>query len=365
MKNVVIITNIPSPYRVSLFESIRCYYKEYKITVVYQDRTEPDRSWIVNEDMLKDDIFLKALSFNCRENFGKKIVRIPMGLNKTLGMLRPDVVVIAEYNPVAIIAAMWCRRHKVKYISWTDGTRQFERGIGKAQILARKYIIGHAAAFLASSTRAKENQIFYHADPDRVFTSMLTIDTKNFYYEKKQFHNKKILYVGRLTEIKGVDLLLRALAKVKANDYILYIVGDGTEEDNLKKLAMQSGIADKVVFQGFHEGDSLIAFYRECDIFVLPSRNEAFGLVILEAMCSSMPVVCSSYAQGAYDLIEEGVNGFCVDPYQADDFAKTMEALLEDVHMVEDMGKKSYEKSKNYSIEKSASVFMEAINEVI
>ena len=99
-------------------------------------------------------------------------------MEKTLRGIAPDVVFAMEYNPTILRAVHWCRRKKIPFISWTDGTLHSERGIGKVQRLSRSYIIKRAAAFIASSTASKEAQIAYGADPDKCFLSYLTVDIR-------------------------------------------------------------------------------------------------------------------------------------------------------------------------------------------
>lgn len=363
MKKIVIYTNIPSPYRAALFQEIRSRNRDLQITVLYQTKTEADRSWSVQEENIRNDMILGIRRIPLPPGCGKKSLAIPKKVWRTLSALSPELVVISEYNPGSVLLAAWCRMHRIPYISWTDGTPYFERDISGLQKVSRRYLIGNAAGFLASSTRSRENQMQYGADPSRIVLSMLTIDTDGIRKRRKEFHAGKFLYVGRLDEIKGVDLLLKAFSRLPDEQWELFIVGDGKEESKLRELCAGNHLEGRVHFEGFCEGDRLLSYYRSCDVFILPSRREVFGLVILEAMCSSMPVICSEFAEGRYDLIKEGVSGVSVNPFDPEAFAAVIRSFCDDAQRVREMGEKAFELSLSFSLEKSAQTFCRALRE--
>ena len=76
------------------------------------------------------------------------------------------------------------------------------------------------------------------------------------------------------------------------------------------------------------EGEELLEEYRTAQIFIFPTREDCFGLVLVEALCAGLPIISSKYADGAYDVIEEGKNGILVDPYDVERFGLTIENVL-------------------------------------
>ena len=102
--------------------------------------------------------------------------------------------------------------------------------------------------------------------------------------------------------------------------------------------------------------------YAESSLFILPTREDCFGLVTLEAMCAGLPVIISKYADGAYDLIEDGVTGFIVDPYDEKQFSETIETLMNNPVKAAEMGKAGLERSKEFSFEKVSKGFIEAVH---
>ena len=111
--------------------------------------------------------------------------------------------------------------------------------------------------------------------------------------------------MGSLIQRKGLDLLFPALAQTR-EDICLMIVGEGQEKEALMEQAKKLGITSRIRFLGYVEGEPLRELYHNADVFILPTREDCFGLVILEAMCASLPVIPSKYADGAFDLVQEG-----------------------------------------------------------
>lgn len=329
MKRVAIITNIPAPYRVDFFDYLQKNYPEYEFTVIYSSKNEDNRKWEIEEEKLKNSVFLASRTIKLKKRYDTKYIHLPTGVAKTLAGIRPDVVVGSEYNPTVIQAVRYCKKHGIPYISWTDGTLHSERNINFLQKYLRTYVVSHAASYIASSTRSKEAQIFYGAPEEKCHISLLTVELEKYIQKPQGKGVGKILYVGSLIERKGVDLLLKALAQVKS-DFELYLAGDGDEKVHLIELMNDLKPDSRVHFLGQLQRKELLTYYAECDLFVLPTREDCFALVILEAMCAGLPVICSKYADGAGDLIEDGKNGTMIDPYDREAFAKALDSLLQD-----------------------------------
>jgi len=142
-----------------------------------------------------------------------------------------------------------------------------------------------------------------------------------------------VVYAGRLSEHKRVDLLIEAvsLAREEIPDIRCSIIGDGPEMENLRKLAKELKSEENVDFLGFLETDEdLIAGMKSSRIFVLPSMREGFGISALEANACGLPVVMvRSEMNAALDLMEDGLNGLVVDP-TPEEVAEAILELLKD-----------------------------------
>jgi glycosyltransferase involved in cell wall biosynthesis len=127
----------------------------------------------------------------------------------------------------------------------------------------------------------------------------------------------KVLTVSRLTifdSYKGVDTLIDSIARARAQnlDIQLNVVGSGDEIPILKRRAAERNVDRDIVFAGSVSDDELKAFYRDCDVFALPSKGEGFGIVFLEAMRYGKPCIGGNHG-GTPEVIEPGSTGFLVD----------------------------------------------------
>jgi len=125
-----------------------------------------------------------------------------------------------------------------------------------------------------------------------------------------------ILYLGRLEPIKAVHKLLKAFVLLPTcicNHIYLDIYGGGSEEVRLKEIAIKHGISELVSFHGQVASDQVAQAYARADLFVLPSDEEPWGLVVNEAMLAGVPVMCPFWVGAAADLITDGETGYILD----------------------------------------------------
>lgn len=374
MCRVALLTNIPAPYRVDLFYYMQTHIKEHELYIIYAKENEENRSWKICKEKLLNSYILHSHTIKVKGGGDARYIHIAAGIGEKMDEINPDVVIAWEYNLVALQALWWSKRHSKKFIHLTDGTLFSERNIGSMQKLARKIITRHCDAAIASSTKAQEKLFFWGMQKEKVFLSLLTINTKayieqcdpNFFVEPDDSNKKIILFVGRITYGKGIDLLISALPYITC-DYCVYVVGDGDEREieSFMKQAADLGVSDRIVLRGFKSGQDLINEYKSSTVFVLPTREDCFGLVLLEAMCSLKPIVVSKYADGAYDMIENGKNGFIVDPYDARELANALNNVMQNKDLQKEFGKISAQKRDRFSFEKVSKGYLQAIDHVI
>jgi glycosyltransferase involved in cell wall biosynthesis len=150
-------------------------------------------------------------------------------------------------------------------------------------------------------------------------------------------------YLGRLLPGKGVDVLIRAMAKL--NEGRLLIVGDGPEEHDLKRLAGELG-ARRVGFTGFLSGPELERTLAEAQFVVLPSRwLENLPFAVMEAFAYSKPVVASRTG-GTPEMVEDGVNGLLFPMGDVDALVACLRRMLGDRRLREEMGRRGREKAE-------------------
>lgn len=145
--------------------------------------------------------------------------------------------------------------------------------------------------------------------------------------------DKIIFYAGTLRDIKNVDLLITAFAKLLQIDtqyrsnLKLLIAGKGEEEGKLKSLVNTLNIGDKVKFVGGLSGEEIVKYYNAADVFCLPSKNEGLPNVIVEALLCGTPVVASSVGEIPH-IIQNGQNGYLTIPNSIDDLKEVLQISL-------------------------------------
>ena len=179
--------------------------------------------------------------------------------------------------------------------------------------------------------------------------NLLSIIRKRF----TDSENKIILTVGRLTEVKGTEFLLRSLPLLKTKNIHLIIVGEGILLKNLKKLSKSIEVEKKVTFFGSANKEELSQLYKISDVFVFPSivtndgGSEGTGLVIPEAMDAGLPVIASNVG-GIIDIIENDINGIFVNEKDPKSIAEAVDRLLSDKLLVEKLVKNSKKTVKEF-----------------
>jgi len=172
------------------------------------------------------------------------------------------------------------------------------------------------------------------------------------------------VYAGRLERLKGVDVLIRALGELSAGGAaprprLLVIGGDSrssgeSESQRLSELAQQLGLDGQVIFTGPLPQERLAGYYAAAEAVLLPSYNESFGLVALEAQASGTPVIASN-VPGLALVISDGRTGFLVDGHDPRDYAERMRQLLASPQLVEAMGARAARRARGFSWERTTS----------
>jgi glycosyltransferase involved in cell wall biosynthesis len=169
----------------------------------------------------------------------------------------------------------------------------------------------------------------------------------------------RILTVAHLYPRKGIDTLLRAFARLPAAAH-LRIVGTGPEGTRLETLANDLGLGPRVHFVGHLPFHDLAAEYAQATLFALPSTQEGFGIVFLEAMAACLPIVAAR-AAAAPEVLEEGVTALLVDPDDEAALAHALGTLLADRSLRETLGTAGQERVRQFDAPVVAQQFLAAI----
>lgn len=249
--------------------------------------------------------------------------------------------------------------HGVPHRFWVKEVRRKGMSLfdhGTSWVERRLVNNGGCRMFLAVSGIAKEKFLQeFRVDPERVQVVHPGVDIDRFNSPDREACRREtrkrygigeadtvILFVGMNFELKGLDNLMAAMALTRAKHpsggLKLLVVGKGNET-KYNRLAQRLGIEQDVVFTGVLK-EHIEQVYLASDLFAMPSGFDTFGMVVLEAMAASLPVIISGTV-GAKDLVKDGSNGFIVDREDADLMHSRIEFML-DAEKRGKMGKEAY-----------------------
>jgi glycosyltransferase involved in cell wall biosynthesis len=195
-------------------------------------------------------------------------------------------------------------------------------------------LFARSGAIVAVAASVAQELAAYGIDPTTVPVLGNAVDPGAFTPGREAPDGESILYVGRLSDRKGLGDLVRAvavLAPLRPN-LRLTLVGDGPMEPELRRLAANLGIADHVIFAGHvgaDERDRLVRAYRQTSVYVQPSHYEGLPTALLEAMACARPAIATAIS-GHLDAIADGSNGLLVPPRDHDALAAAIERVLAD-----------------------------------
>ncbi|RXG33523.1 glycosyltransferase family 4 protein [Methanohalophilus sp. WG1-DM] len=370
---VALIHNIISPYRIPLFAEIATD-PSIDLFVYFTSKSEKNREWDVNID---ESFNYKVLSGTAPNISKEAFYHINPSIIKELMFGKYDVIISAGYSSFSNqIAFFIAKLLNVPFILWSGSTKNEPSRLRRLSLPLIKFIIKHSDSFIAYGTNAKEYLMQLGAPENKIFISYNTVDTSFFARESELVKNNKdlkkvygynheylILYSGQLIERKGLRYLLEAHKNlIKKHDVGLLIVGNGDQISELMQLCKNNNI-NKVYFVGFVQKQNLPKYYALADIFVLPSVEEVWGLVINEAMACSLPIVTTKRVGAAIDLVEDGINGFVVNEKNAVELEDALNKILSDQSLKDEMSNKSKEIIFNhFTIKHSSKGFLDAIS---
>jgi asparagine synthase (glutamine-hydrolysing) len=229
---------------------------------------------------------------------------------------RPDLIICGHINltPLALALSLVSRTHRALV------------GYG-IEVIRPKSVLQWAAKHfhrvLAISRYTANLMIAWGIDPERTRILPVTVDGEVFRPtgRQKRSNGLTLLTVARLdaTErYKGVDLVIKTLGRllIRYPEIKYVIAGKGDDLPRLHALAREAGVADRVDFRGYVPDEELPALYNEADVFVMPSQNEGFGIVFLEALACGVPVIAGN-KDGSVDVVLNGEIGVLIDPHDS------------------------------------------------
>lgn len=368
------LTNYPSPYRVEFFNQLGVHVDlTVSFTSTPKEQKHRDKSWFIDSYEHFTPIFL-----NSQKICGKDIAFDILNLVKE----RWDIIIFGGYSELSFMLAMeYLRFRRIPFYIEFDGG--LIKNDNKIKYWIKKHFISRAKGWFSSGEITNKYLLYYGADFKRIFNypfsslinndfnnSLLHLNCNDYVVERERIRlkakmtlsiseKKVIISVGQCIHRKGFDLLIKASKAIKEETDIYIIGGEITEE--YEKLISEHKVQN-VHFVGFKTKDELSIYYNAADLFVMPTREDVWGLVINEAMSCGLPVVTTDRCVAGMELVEEGKNGFIVQTGDVKALADGINNALSS--NLDIMGYESYQKIQGYTIEKMVSRHLEILSNI-
>lgn len=282
---------------------------------------------------------------------------------KPLGLLKridPDVILVQSMilGMGGYLAKLLLKK---PYLVWGQGEEYFQ-WLFKGVI--SKIVLKHAASALALTHYGATTMAHIYQRNITVVPNGVDLEQFSEISALRQPMRRKLgvpdtdlvlVFVGRLITSKGLDYLLRSMPAIlqQVSNSRLVIVGDGTDRPLLKKLTLELKLQDKVLFAGMVPNEEVPGYLAASDIFVFPSLSEGFGIVVVEAMASGLPVVTTNVT-GLPEIIEDGRNGLLVEPESPEQIAEKVLLLAKSDALRKSMAENNRVRARYYSWENVA-----------
>lgn len=320
----LIIDTIITPYSVAKYNAINKKLNG-NLIVFFLCKTDINRNWKEFPNIEFRHEFLEDFPIRLK---GSDITTFHFNptILKRLKSLKPKHITVCGWDSFAYYYALyWAKKNNISFTLWSGSTKyekSWRRTVTKPLV---KWMIKNSNDFIAYGTRAKKYLMELGADSKKIQLFYNTVDIDFFKRECNKLKQSKdeikkklgintkfvLIYNGQLIKRKGIYQLIEGFRVFQKDfkDISLIIVGNGKEESELKKIIKNYSIPN-IFFIGFVQFPEIPKFYSIADIFILPSKEEVWGLVANEAMACGLPVVVSDKCGCAEDLVWAGKNGY-------------------------------------------------------
>ena len=354
---IALIANIPAPYREKVYSLIDSK-KFIELNVYYCQRLEKGRKWKLKNSNY-NSFFLNSYTLN----FGQEThIHLNLKIFKILKEFKPDVVITNGFALPMVLAFLFSLIYNKKHISFIDGTVLTEKKLSFFHKLLRKFIFKNSDTFIGPSNETKNLYKSYNIDDKKIFKSCLAVDNKKFINQVKSFNRKKydLLFSGQFIDRKCPLFfveIVKQLSKIRKNLKVV-VIGSGPLEKlfikNLKKTNAE------IHFKGFVDQEDLPLIYSNSKIFVMPTKEDCWGVVANEALASGCPVITTPYAGIANELIIHNVTGYVIH-LDSVEWIKKIDLLLENKKLYKKMSVNGIKLIKNYNYIAAANGILDAI----
>lgn len=283
----------------------------------------------------------------------------------------PDVAIAFLGIPSGLVAWWYKRTHKTPYIlsilgGDVPGTQPEQlklyhflcKPIIKKIWLDAEFVVANSSGLreLARKTMTEKE----------ILCIPNGIDTTIFRPPEKKISTDyvRLLYVGRVSFEKRLDILIEALAELKDLPWRLNIIGDGPHLKTVKSLVEKNELGARVTFLGWIEREQLINYYQQADVFVFPSTSEGMPTVVLEAMACGLPVI-TTRIPGCEELVLHEINGLLIEPRNKVQLIQALTRLINDAEIRSKFSSNSVTRAETFNWEKISRAYYDLLLKIV
>lgn len=294
---------------------------------------------------LKKDLEDLGIPIYYLKNWGQWDVFAKLKIGRLLEKINPDRILAHANRATTLLSHKRTRKRTLPIVQ----NYSFKRSLAYPRIITTTQLLKTAIL----STSNKNNEVFIL--PNMVAIPQIQTSPPN--------DIPVIGSLGRFVEKKGFDLFIEALSilKNKGVTFKALLAGQGSEEHKLKALAQKKGLEDRLRFPGWMAPSD---FFKQLDLFCLPSRHEPFGIVLIEAFAHQVPVI-STPSEGPSEIGKEGETVLFTPFGDPSAMAEKMEELLGDVEKRKALSDRGFRKAlKTYSLPAIAEILDQILHEM-
>lgn len=285
---------------------------------------------------------------------------------KTLKEKSPDLLIISEFGLPSIYASIFKRiskRTKILLLVENDPSYlEHFYNVNRKNFIhstIRRQIVKYADMILCNNASGRDYVITELSAKESSVTTgcYLTsqVATKNNKLSPSPTE-LKLLFIGRLIRGKGVHFLIEAISILNKSQRSVFvdIVGEGPEREHLEHQVKRHNLESIIKFHGGQPYEKIGDFLSKADVFVLPTLGDYRALVGFEAVSAGLPIIGSIFDGAANEVIEEGKNGFIVNPQKPEQIKESIEFFLNNQEELSRFSANSLEKSKEFTVNSAA-----------
>ncbi len=353
---VVIVTNIPAPYRIPIYKNLAAKLGNDHFHVIFCSEKEDNREWIVKQSGFPYT-FLKTRYINWKGRY----IHYNLDVLNALRLLDADVVITTGFNPTHLLAFAYTVFHNKVHIPMTDGTFESEQKLSVWHRIVRSIVYRYSKAFIGASLGSWRLYDSYGINRERFFQSHLCANNAAFAPSANGNRRFDLMFSGRFSPEKNplfaVDVAA-GVAKTLNRRVSILMLGSGPMLDQTREHA--NTLADvEATFPGFIQQAELPNLYASASLFLFPSSWDPWGVVANEACAACQAVIVTPDVGVANELVCDGENGYVL-PLDLPLWVNRAADLLNDEAKLERFSNASLSKVQAYNFDAAAGGIFDA-----